>query len=64
MHEDSLAIPPNKYMEDDDLRIHTNRTGGRAEEFLVNANVAPSNTGVRRDEDEEANVRMAILKMH
>ena len=31
--------------------------GGRAEEYIANANVAPSNPGVRRDEDEEANVQ-------
>jgi len=31
--------------------------GGRAEEYIANANVAPSNSGVRRDEDEEANVQ-------
>ena len=30
---------------------------GRAEEYIANANVAPSNPGVRRDEDEEANVQ-------
>ena len=57
MHEDSLAIPLNEYMEDNDLRIHTDRRGGRAEDYIVNANVAPSNDGERGDEDEEANVR-------
>jgi hypothetical protein len=42
-------------MEDNDLRVHTNRRGGRAEEYILNVNVAPSNDGVCRYEDEEAN---------
>jgi len=55
--EDSIVIPPSEDMDDDDLRIYTHRRGGRAEEFLLNANASPSNPGVQRDEDKEANVR-------
>jgi len=54
--EDSIVIPPSEDMDGDDLRVHTNRREGRAEEYIVNANVAPSNPGMRKDGDEEVNV--------
>ena len=32
--EDSIVIPPSEDMEDNDLRVHTNRRGGERRSFF------------------------------